>query len=149
MWESYLIMIGEDPNTTEKTYSAWHFELTEHAANELAELVVRGEKRATASSPWIFEFDGESLPQEGDHSIVTDWNGVAVCILQTKHLEVVRFCDVTEEFAQKEGEGDRSLASWRRDHERFFRSECARMGKAFSEEMPVLCEEFIVVYPKQ
>lgn len=55
-------------------------------------------------------------------------------------LRLVRFCDVTDEFARKEGEGDLSLEYWRNEHQRFFAPE-----GDFSEEMELIAEEFEVV----
>ena len=52
----------------------------------------------------------------------------------------VRFCDVTEAFARKEGEGDLSLEYWKKEHQRFFSSE-----GHFSEDMELIAEEFEVV----
>ena len=57
------------------------------------------------------------------------------------------FDRVSEEQAFREGEGDRSLEYWRRVHEDFFRRELAGAGLAFSPDMPVVCEEFEVVWP--
>ncbi len=34
-------------------------------------------------------------------------------------MQLVRFCDVTEAFARKEGEGDLSLEYWQKEHQRF------------------------------
>lgn len=55
------------------------------------------------------------------------------------------FKDVTADFAAAEGEGDGSLAFWRAAHAAYFTRECARLGRAFSEDMPVVCERFDVV----
>ncbi len=41
-----------------------------------------------------------------------------------------------------EGEGDKSLAYWRKVHEDFFRDEYAACGLEFSQDIPVVCEEF-------
>ena len=57
------------------------------------------------------------------------------------------FCEVTAGHAYKEGEGDRSLAYWRKVHEDFFRAELEEAGLEFSPSMPVVCEEFEMVYP--
>jgi len=35
-------------------------------------------------------------------------------------MKLVRFCDVTEGFARKEGEGDISLEYWQKEHKWFF-----------------------------
>ena len=55
-------------------------------------------------------------------------------------MRLLRFCDVTAEFARKEGEGDLSLGYWRREHQKFF----LREGY-FSDEMELVAEEFEVI----
>ena len=71
----------------------------------------------------------------------------AVCIIRTTRVFVTRFCDVNDRQAWKEGEGERSLSYWRTVHERFFREELEQIGIPFDENMKVVCEEFIRVYP--
>ncbi|MCQ4925102.1 ASCH domain-containing protein [Tissierella carlieri] len=146
MWENYLETIGESISNTKKEYVSWHFEITEGAANKLAKLVLEGKKKATASSLWVYEYEGELIPNEGDYSIITDWDGVAVCIIQTKRVEIIPFNLITGEHARKEGEGDLSLEYWKKVHEEFFTEECDSIDKEFTEDMPVIFEEFEVVY---
>lgn len=146
MWEQYLLAIDEDINSTEKTYEAWHFCNDEHNANELAELVLEGTKKATASAAILYEIDNDPLPKVGELSIITDWNGQAKCIIEVTNVEVVKFKNVTEEFARTEGEGDKSLDYWRRVHKDYFSQELDELGKEFSEDMSVVCERFEVVY---
>ncbi len=45
----------------------------------------------------------------------------AVLIIQTIEVFVLPFNEVSEQFAFDEGEGDRSLAYWRKAHENYFR----------------------------
>ena len=70
-----------------------------------------------------------------------------MCVIRTTRVYTVPFDRVSAGHAFKEGEGERSLAYWRRVHEDFFRNELARAGLEFSPSMPVVCEEFEVVYP--
>ena len=49
----------------------WHFEITEGAANYLLGLVLAGKKRATASSLWGYEMEGEPIPKVGQMSVIT------------------------------------------------------------------------------
>jgi len=132
---------GED-----RFYEAFFFSDREDVANELAELVLRGVKRATAASVWSHDEEGKPLPRPGDLSIVTDWAGKALCVIETESVEVVPFCKVTAEFAAFEGEGDGSLAFWRDAHREYFARECARADREFSESMLVVCERFEVVH---
>lgn len=130
----------------ERFYEACFFGDSEELANELAALVLRGTKRATAGAVWSYEAEGKRLPQPGDLSIVTDWSGRSLCIIETQSVEVLPFQEVTAEFAATEGEGDGSLSFWQEAHRAYFTRECARAGREFSENMLVACERFAVVY---
>ncbi len=147
MWQAYLASLGEDSRSTDKTYSAWHFELTETVADKLAGLVLAGQKRGTASCLWALLHDGDQVPAIGNYSIVTGWDGTARCIIQTTQVAVVPYGEVTADFARQEGEGDGSLSYWRSVHIPFFTAECQRIGREFTLDMPVVCEAFRVVYP--
>jgi uncharacterized protein YhfF len=128
-------------------YEAFHFDDSERVANELAALVLSGRKRATAGLFWTNEATKKPLPTEGALSVVTDWDGAPLCVIQTTHVEIVPYDSVSETFAAIEGEGDRSLRYWKDAHWRFFSRECLRIGREPSLDMPVVCEQFKVVYP--
>ena len=127
------------------TYEAWHFCDNESDANELADLVLAGTKRATAGLLWSFEAEGEPLPVVGDLSVVTDWEGRARCVIRTTSVEVVPFAAVTPEFAAIEGEGDGSLEYWRKAHEAAFTRELANSGRTLEPASPVVCQCFEIV----
>lgn len=61
MWEAF----AKENNLTEQTYEAWAFGAQ---ADELAELVRRGEKTATAYAYPLYELGGDPLPKEGEYS---------------------------------------------------------------------------------
>lgn len=115
-------------------------------ADKLAALVAGGKKTATASAYPLYELEGEPLPREGEYSVILDSREQAVCIIRTERVYVTPFREVSEEHARREGEGDLSLAFWRKAHERFFRQEMEEAGSSFDEEMQVVCEEFACVY---
>ena len=72
------------------------------------------------------------IPKPGDLSVVTLFSGRPVCVIETTEVKVVAFCDVDADFASSEGEGDGSLAYWRRVHTDYFGRECARLGREFA-----------------
>ena len=55
------------------------------------------------------------------------------------------FDEVSAEHAAAEGEGDRSLAYWRRAHQRFWERHSTD-PRGFAPDMPVVCERFEVVW---
>jgi uncharacterized protein YhfF len=128
-------------------YEAFSFGNTESMANKLAELVLRGEKTATSSLLWTIEQENKPLPQVGDYSIVTTWDKVPVCIMETIELRIIPFKDVDAQFAYDYGEGDRTLAWWKKGMWEYYVQECVDIGKQAMEDMPILCERFRVVRP--
>lgn len=124
---------------------AWAFGATPEQADELLALVLSGVKTATSSALWDYEAQGEDLPTPGTLGIVTDGRGVPHALIVTTHVEIVPFDEVSTEHAYLEGEGDRSLATWRELHERSF-TDHAVHGRGFSRDMPVVLEQFAVLY---
>jgi uncharacterized protein YhfF len=143
-WSEFILATPSADGTC--FYEAFFFGDGEAMANELAELVLRGTKCATASSLWSYEMEKRAPPQPSDLSVVTDFSGQPLCVIETQSIEIVPFKEVTEAFAAAEGEGDGTLTFWREAHQEFFARDCIRMGRQFTEEMPVVCERFTVVY---
>lgn len=124
-------------------YQAWSFGAE---PDELANLVLSGVKTATASAFPLYEFDNEPLPNEGEYSVILDSNENAVCVVRTTRVYITPFCQVSQWHAYLEGEGDRSLQYWRAVHEEVFHAWLSEAGLVFSQETPVVCEEFEVVF---
>ena len=104
-------------------------------ADELAELVLTGKKRATC---WAA---GEGpKTQVGKQWVVLDGTGDPIAVIETVELTQRRFDEVDEPFAFDEGEDDRTLASWQRAHRNYF----GRQG-SFAPNMPLYCERFRLV----
>lgn len=141
LWAAYLL---EHPCYKEAPYEAWCYGSA--TPDLLAELTASGTKTATASAYPFYEYEKCPLPKVGEHNIILDTKGEAVCITRTTRVTVVPFLQVSPEHAYKEGEGDRSLAYWRRVHAHFFAAELREIHMEFSEDMPVVCEEFQVVF---
>ena len=140
LWAAYKTVnpeAGED-------YEPWAYGAD---PDTLAELTRTGVKTATASAGVWYEGGGEPMPKAGEYNVILNSRDEAVCVTHTTRVYTMPFCEVTAGHAYKEGEGDRSLACWRKVHEDFFRAELEEAGVEFSPSMPVVCEEFEVVYP--
>ena len=147
IWKKYLSTLPDGHGLPPEPPSVWHFGDNEHDADELAELARRGIKRATSPSLWYFESTGEPLPQAGELHVVTNWAGEPRCIIRTTRVEVVSLDRITAEYAETEGEGDGSLDYWKRVHWDYYRRELADTGKEPTDDMPIVCEYFEVVFP--
>ena len=144
-WQKFCAASGTNPETP---YQVWYFGNTSEMARHLAELVLQGEKRATATLLESAELHPESAPVDDGFSVVTDYEGNPRCIIQTTEIRVLPFTEVDAEFAFDEGEGDKSLEYWRRVHHDFFTKDAAENGVKFHEKSLVACERFKLLFPK-
>ena len=113
----------------------------------LADLVLKGEKTATASAYDLYALEDEPLPQEGTFDVILDSQNQAVCIVEITKVSVQPFNQVSAQHAYKEGEGDKSLAYWCQVHEDCFAEWLKEAGLTFTPESKVVLEEFHKVYP--
>lgn len=124
----------------------WSFCDNEKDANECADLVLAGIKQATSPSLWWFESNNEPLPCEGDLNIVTNWQGEALCIIETVAVKITPYNEISEQYANLEGEGDKSLKYWQQVHWDYYHRELAGTKFKPSPDMPIVCEQFKVVF---
>ena len=123
---------------------AWAFGVD---ADFLADLVLKGEKTATASAYDLYALEDEPLPQEGKFDVILDSQNQAVCIVEITKVSVQSFNQVSAQHAFKEGEGDKTLVYWRQVHEDFFTDCLGEAGLTFTPDSKVVLEEFRKVYP--
>lgn len=130
-------------------YQVWHFGDSERLARDLADLVLRGQKQATAGLLWDAEHDPGMMPVQDGYSLVTDYAGTPLLVLRTTKVEIRPYGKVDADFAAAEGEGDGSLAYWREAHWSYFSRRCAALGRVPSDDMLVILERFGLVYPSE
>ncbi len=144
LWNNFLKQHPEHKNR--KIPESFYFCDNEKDANECAELVVNGIKQATATSLWWFEYHKEALPKPGDLAIITDWDGNAKAIIETIKITPTPYNKITAAFAITEGEGDKSLAYWKKVHKAYYTREMKPHNADFDENMMIICEYFKTVY---
>jgi uncharacterized protein YhfF len=115
-------------------------------ADELGILITQGTKTATCSALWEWEAEGNSIPQKGSITIALDGHGEPLCIVETLEVTIRNYNEVDSDFARDEGEGNLSLNYWREAHKNFFSRTLLKIGKEFSEDIPLVCERFRVIY---
>ena len=144
--EKFLSTLPSEDPLRKATADAYYFCSDEESANHLASLVIQGVKQATAGLLWSYEAENEPLPEAGQLSVITNWEGEPQCIVEVTKVEIMPYNEVTAEFAYREGEGDRSLEYWRKVHWEFFSQECEEIEKEPAEDMLVVLEEFKVIW---
>jgi uncharacterized protein YhfF len=142
-WASFRQASGVDHDD----YDVFAFGDSPQMADELAGLVLRGTKRATAGLVVEYERDNEPIPREGSYAVVLDGSGSPVCVIRTTQVKVKPLREVDGAFAWDEGEGARTVAWWLDAHRRFFIRGCAAAGVAFSDDLLTVFERFELVWP--
>jgi uncharacterized protein YhfF len=146
LWSEFCSV---EPGVSRDTpYQVWYFGNSPEMAAELASLVLIGKKTATASAKEMNRIQPENEPQPDGYSVVTDFDGNALCVIRTTEIRHLPFLEVDAQFASDEGEGDQSLEYWRRVHWDYFTREADRYGFAFDERSIVCCERFELLFPR-
>ncbi len=89
---------------------------------KLVDLVINGNKRATAGLLAEYEDEHEPLEHVGERLAIVDDDGRYVATVSVTRVVVSRFADVPDEFALAEAEGDRNAADFRESHMRYWLS---------------------------
>jgi uncharacterized protein YhfF len=146
-WQKFLSTLPNDSAYRTKTYIAEGWGDSPALADELGALIVQGTKTATCSAVWEWEAEGNQIPKTGYLTIALDGRGEPLCIVETVEITLRKYNEVDADFARDEGEGDLSLNYWREAHRNYFsRVLPKKTDREFSEEMPLVCERFRVIY---
>jgi len=147
--EYWTAFLDTQPQIRKDTpYQVWYFGNTPEMAFELAQLVTAGKKIATASLMAVNQMRPDTAPIPDGYSVVTDFHGAPMCVIQTSEIGYLPFNRVDARFAFDEGEGDQSLEYWRSVHQRYYAQEAAELGLDFDEQSLVCCERFKLLYSR-
>lgn len=142
----FLSSLPPEKRKRYRKFDSYSFCADRENANACVELILKGEKRATASLARGYAYENEPLSEPGRLDIITNWEKIPRCIIEIISVETKPFAEVDSEFAFEEGEGDKSLEHWKKEHRKFFSEECKAMGITFEPAMLVILERFKVVY---
>jgi len=126
---------------------AWGFGDSPKLIDQLLTLVLEGRKVASCNLLRETELEGWPETEVGAYNIILDGGGHPRAVIRTTSVQVCAFRDVTAEHAYREGEDDRTLKSFRREHIKYFTRVGERLGFHFHEDMEVEMEDFELVYP--
>jgi len=142
----YLTSLGKEKDFKPGDFIVDKFGDSPQMADELLKPVLSGLKTATCSAVWEWEHEGNPPPKPGLLSVILNGADEPKCIIVTVEVTVKKYIEVDEVFARDEGEGDFTLEYWRAAHKRFFTRTLPAIGREFTEEMPLVCERFKVVW---
>lgn len=111
----------------------------------MVSLILCGKKTCHFSSLDAYKIDMDPIPRAGNYYVLNDFENNPVAVLKTKKVEILPFDQIPWEMAQKEGI-DYSLQNFRDRYEAFFMEESDIMGYTYTRDLPVIFEEFEVIY---
>lgn len=123
-----------------------HFFDNEKDANHSLELVLNNTKKAMSHSLLGLQNRNEPLPKIGSFIVLTDWEGTAKCIVKTTAVKLKPLFSIDVDYAELEGEGDKSLDQWKNMYWNYFTRELSPFGRVPKESMIVVCVTFEKVY---
>ena len=93
------------------------------------------------------ELEGWPEPEVDQYNIVLDGDDKPAAVIRTVSIRRCRFSDVNEEHACWEGENERTLESYIREHTKYYTRRGAAVGFEFTPDMEVILDRFELVYP--
>ena len=119
-------------------------------ANRLAELTLKGKKKASSGLYSLYKRYDVALPKVGTQQIITDFDGKAIAIIENKRIDTIPFNKITEEYAALDmGTDIEPLRKWKKAHWTFFENVLKESGEQPTEEMLVVCVRFETIWPKE
>ena len=149
MWDAYLAEHPDHPEYADDDPPSEYFGDYAALVDELLDLVLHGPKRATAGAVAEFRHAGEPRPRGGGPGIVHDSTGRPRAVVRSVARRIGPLDSVDAQFAWVEGEDDRTLESWLREHRRYFERTLPRIGVEFHDKLETVFERFRVVWPPE
>lgn len=126
------------------------FHNNEKDANHLAKLIVDGKKKAGSGLYLWYKEANAHLPKIGTKLIVTDFNGKAQAIIETKKVDTIPFNEVSKEYAALDmGTDIEPLEKWKKAHWTFFTNAMEQNEQEATEDMLIVCEWFETIWPQK
>lgn len=119
---------------------------TPESADAGVQLILDGKKTATSSLLWEFEAHQCPVPEVGSLSVVENGAHLPVCVIETRWVQVVPFNSIDEDFVQDYGETDGTRRDWYQRFAGHYQGICKELGRKLTDQTPLVCERFSVVY---
>lgn len=100
----------------------------------LVNLIINGNKRATAGLAVDYEKEGEEVEFVGECFSMVNTNLNHVATLQVTRVDTTRFADVPDEFALAEAEGDLNAADFRASHLEYW----TKAGESITDDTMII-----------
>ena len=128
---------------------AWGFGDNPELIDELLGYVLEGIKRTSTDLLKESELEGWPSNHEGEYNIILNGKDQPIAVIKTVSVRRVKYSDVDADHAYWEGEGDRTLETYFKEHDLYYKRRGEALGFEFNKDMEVDLVRFELVYPVQ
>ena len=107
----------------------------------LTDLVIHGNKRATATTAKEYVDEGEPVEHIGEELILLGNDEVVMGKVRVTEVQQCAFIDVPDRFALAEAEGDLNAEDFRNSHLAYWN----RVGVEVNDQTPIVCVYFDLI----
>lgn len=137
-WQEYLSKNNLDKNLNYDTVIKFD--------DDKIKLILENEKTACSSALSLYE-NKDEITKDGKLAIVLDSKDEAVCVIKFLKTRITLFKNINYDLAKLEGE-DKNLISWQKNHIEYFTKELEKNNLKFDYDMPLVFDEFELLYKK-
>ena len=127
-------------------YSVKWIGLDEPSTYEVIDLIKEGDKRGTFGIPWIYNDNGEKLPETGDCYILIGYDGTPTLLVQLTDVIETTFGEITPEHTSIDGSPVRDLSDWIPLHTDYWNKMLKPYDREVGPDMPVLVLPFELMH---
>jgi uncharacterized protein YhfF len=144
-WNDYLARLPSR-RRPKKAFVEASFAGGRKITDKLIRLYRAGKKTAGSGLVKDYKTAGDPLPKTGNYWIILDSRERPQFLVRTVRTEINPFGRIPKSVARAEGEGDLSVAYWKRAHGRFFLPSLSKWGISSLDEAEVITEHFKIVH---
>lgn len=147
-WNDYLAGISP-ADRPRKAFVEASFAGSRNATDSLIRLYLQGRKTAGSSLVRDFLTAGDPLPKAGNYWIVLDSRQRPRLLVKTLRTEINLFGNIPRSVVLAEGEGDLSVAHWKKVHRAAYLPHLADWGIADIDSAEVITEHFQILLKRR
>lgn len=144
-WKDYLATLSAN-SRPKKPFVYAGFAGGRKITDSLIRLYRSGKKTAGSGLVKDYETAGDPLPKVGDYWIILDSKDRPQFLMKTLRTEINLFGRIPKSVARAEGEGDLSVAYWKKAHARFYFPFLGDWGIDDLDKAEVITEHFEIVH---
>lgn len=143
----FWLKVKDETGITGSFADAWGFGDNPELIDELFGYMLSGIKRTSTSLCIETELEDWLEPKVGEFNIILDGKDKLAAVIKSISTRNVKYRDVDADHAYWEGEDDRTLKSYFREHDKYYKRHGEALIFEFNRDMEVILERFKLVYP--